>query len=111
MAARGALALAALLAACGGDGDSGAELGQVSGTVRDEQSGERLSGVEVVFTSDTLDRQEGKTGHDGGYRLHVASRVPNGRIAASKKGYATRVVSVYLDTSDVHIDVDLARGH
>jgi hypothetical protein len=101
-------ALAALCAlGCGDDDSAVGEQGSISGTVRDEATTARLKGVRVVFIADTLETFEGRTDEDGEYDILVESRSPNGRIEASKSGYQTKTVSVFLDDGTVQIDVDL----
>lgn len=101
-----ALTLASM--GCAGD-DSGAEHALLHGTVRDGESGKRLSGVQVEFLSDTLERASDVTNSEGNFRLDAHSLTPNGRLTASKSGYETRVVSVFLDDADVSIDIELMR--
>lgn len=103
-----ALLLLTLAGAACGDDVEPSEPGYIEGTVRDEQSGDRLKGARLVFTSDTLESGEGRSNKDGKYALLVETRTPRGRLRVSKKGYEPRVVSVFLDADRVQIDVDLA---
>ncbi len=83
---------------------------RVSGIVRDGLDGERLTGVRVRFVSDTLDEATSKSDGDGRYRIAVLSDTDKGRLEASRQGYATRVVSVYFDSTDVKLDIELSRA-
>jgi hypothetical protein len=102
---RVALLLVCLAGACGDESEE--DHGLISGTVRDESTGERLKGVKVTFTSDTLEAQEDRTNSEGKYSIFVTTRTPNGRIQASKQGYQRKVVSAFVDSNDVQIDVAL----
>jgi hypothetical protein len=101
-----ALALA-LAAGCAGD-DGAQAHASLHGTVRDSDSGKRLSGVHVEFESDTLEHAADTTDKDGSYALNVVSSAPTGRLTARKAGYETRVVSVFLDDAAVGLDLTLA---
>jgi hypothetical protein len=109
-----ALALALLFACaagCGGDEKSpNDQHAQLHGTVRDRDTGKHLSGVKIVFLSDTLDMDSTTSGKNGGYSLDVSSDSDSGHLEASKSGYQQRVVSVYLDSHDVEIDIDMQAG-
>jgi hypothetical protein len=100
------LAVALLSYGCGDDDPVG-DVASISGTVRDEASGDRLKGAKVVFTADTLESYEGRTNGDGEFAITIEARAPNGRLEASKSGYETKTVSVYLDDTTVQIDVGL----
>lgn len=113
--ARGSLAVvvrAVMIAALGGAsagcaGEDDALHGAVHGTVRSAASGKGLKGVEVTFVSDTLEEADDTTDADGRFVIHVAARTPSGRLTASKVGYETSTVSVFLDDGEVKIDIEL----
>lgn len=90
------------------DDAGGSEHASVHGTVRDGDSRKRLSGVKVEFESDTLDHTSDTTNSSGNFRLDAQSLTPEARLVASKAGYETRVVSVFLDSDDVSIDIELS---
>jgi len=102
------LSLAVLLAACADD-DGDAAYGALHGTVRDAMDGKRLKGVSVEFVSDTLERASDTTDSEGKFSFDVVSVAPSGRLTAEKSGYERRVVSVFLDDSDVTVDLELER--
>lgn len=77
------------------------------GVVRDAVNGKGLKGVTISFQSDTLDEADDKTDEDGDYMLFVGTDSLHGRIEAKKSGYETRIVSVYFDSEDVQVDVEL----
>jgi hypothetical protein len=99
-----------MLAASGCADDNGGSVhGSVHGTVRDAMTGKHLKGVDVVFVADTLEEASDKTDADGKYAINVSAATPNGRLTASKSGYETRTVSVFLDDGDVTADIQLER--
>ncbi len=100
-------ALAGASAGCADDDD--ALHGTVHGTVRDAASGKGLKGVEVAFVSDTLEEADDTTDAQGRFVINVAASTPSGRLTASRDGYETSTVSVFLDDGEVKIDIDLAR--
>lgn len=103
-----AFALCATISACGEEDDSVPDESRgVFGVVTDGQSGKKLKGVTVAFTSDTLDKSDDTTNSDGEYRLTVATDSKNGRVEAKKSGYETRVVSVFFDSESVQVDLEL----
>jgi hypothetical protein len=108
---RGWLLAAALLASsCGSDEpDPDDTRGRIHGTVRDAMTGNGIKGVKVRFLSDTLDEASDTTDGDGRYGIQVATDTDKGHLEATKAGYAKRVVSVYLDSESVAIDIDLSR--
>lgn len=82
-----------------------AEMVTLSGTVRDQATGEALPGAHVFIATSTLGTASGTT---GAYRL---DRVPLGahRVYASMVGYAPAHVDTLLGTpGDVAIDLTLA---
>ena len=102
-----ALGLAAVLAAaCGDDGGSSVHA-SLHGIVRDADTAKRVSGVKVEFVADTLEMASDTTADDGSYALNVEAAAQTGRLTASKSGYESRVVSVFLDDADVAIDIVL----
>lgn len=115
LARRGAAATLALLggwfaislaiASCT-DADEGIH-GAVHGTVRDSMTKKPIKGVEVVFVADTLEQADDATDGDGRYAIEVVAASPNGRLTATKAGYETHTVSVFLDDGDVTVDIDL----
>lgn len=102
----GALLLCLTFAGCADD-DGGKVHGAVHGTVRDAMTGKQLKGVDVLFVADTLEEASDTTDGDGKYVINVSAATPSGRLTASKSGYETRTVSVYLDDSDVTVDIEL----
>jgi hypothetical protein len=94
-------------AGCAGEGD--ALHGAVHGTVRSTPGGKGLKGVDVTFVSDTLEEADDTTDAEGRFVIHVAARTPSGRLTASKVGYETSTVSVFLDDGEVKIDIELER--
>jgi len=103
-----AVVLCAAISSCAEEDDRVPdESRNVYGSVSDGQSGKRLKGVTIAFTSDTLDRASDTTDSDGKYSLTVATDSKKGRIEAKKSGYETRMVSVFFDTNSVQIDVEL----
>jgi hypothetical protein len=107
--ARVALTAALALASAGCADDDGALHGSVHGTVRDGASGKALKGVAVAFESDTLEEAADTTDGEGRFSINVSARTPSGRLTASKTGYETRTVSVFLDDGDVNVDIELER--
>lgn len=107
--ARGVLFAALTWASAGCADDDGGLHGTVHGTVRDGTSGRGLKGVEVSFQSDTLDEAADTTDGEGRFAINVSALTPSGRLSASKAGYETRTVSVFLDDGDVNVDIDLER--
>jgi hypothetical protein len=101
--------LGLLGSACADDG-SAAINAALHGTVRDAETGARLSGVKIEFESDTLETLSDKTNSHGSYALNVDSDTPTGRLTASKAGYETGVVSVFLDDNNVAVDIVLTRA-
>ncbi len=79
------------------------------GLVRDASDGSPVRNAKVIFTSDARDKTEDRTSGEGKFAMTVFSRSDSGRIEARKRGYSPAVVSVYLDDSEVTIDVDLQR--
>jgi hypothetical protein len=102
------LCLGLLASACTDD-DSASINAALHGTVRDAQTGKRLAGVKVEFESDTLETLSDTTNSEGSYALNVDSDTPTGRLTASKSGYETGVVSVFLDDANVAVDIVLTR--
>jgi hypothetical protein len=102
-----ALGLVAVLATgCADDGASSVHA-SLHGIVRDADTGKRVPGVKVEFVADTLEEGSDTTADDGSYALNVAAASETGRLTASKSGYESRVVSVFLDDADVAIDIVL----
>jgi hypothetical protein len=101
-------ALTWVSAGCASD-DDGTLHGAVHGTVSDGSSGKRLKGVEVAFESDTLDDASDTSDGEGRFSINVSARTPSGRLTASKAGYETRIVSVFLDDGDVNVDIELEK--
>jgi hypothetical protein len=102
------VALTLVSVACAG-GDDGALHGSVHGTVRDATNSKKLKGAKVVFVADTLEQAEDTTDGEGKFVIEVSASTPSGRVTASKTGYQTHTVSVFLDDGDVSVDIDLER--
>jgi hypothetical protein len=107
LVAKGAVIAALTWASAGCAADDDALHGTVHGTVHDGTSGKRLKGVEVSFESDTLDEAADTTDGEGRFAINVSALTPSGRLTASKAGYETRTVSVFLDDGDVNVDIEL----
>ena len=60
-----------------------------------------------MFVSDTLDKADDETDGNGEYLISVSSDTRKARLEVKKAGYMTRIESVFLDDSDVTIDIDL----
>jgi Carboxypeptidase regulatory-like domain len=90
-----------------GDDDGSTIHASLHGIVRDSDTGKRVAGVKVEFVADTLEQVSAKTDSDGSYALNVDTPSETGRLTASKSGYRSRVVSVFLDDADVAIDIVL----
>jgi hypothetical protein len=103
------LSLSLAVAACADD-DEDTIQGTVHGTVRDADTGKPLKGVDVVFEADTLEQADDSTDGDGVFSMQVSAATPTGRLSASKSGYETRTVSVFLDDGDVAVDIDLEKN-
>jgi hypothetical protein len=107
---RSALLCLSLLGSACADDDGAAINAALHGTVRDAETGKRLSGVKIEFESDTLEKLSDKTNSHGGYALNVDSATPTARLTASKAGYETGVVSVFLDDDNVAVDIALMQA-
>lgn len=81
--------------------------GAVHGTVHDGMTGKPLKGVAIEFVADTLEEASDTTDGNGRYSINVVAATPSGRLTASKTSYETRTVSVYLDDSDVALEIEL----
>jgi hypothetical protein len=110
-AARVALLGCLLTAGCGEDDEPVGDQILVRGIVRDEATNDPLKGARVLFTADTLETAEDRTNEDGEYTVTVEARSLNARVEASKDGYQTRTVSVFVDDVTVQIDVELPRAN
>ena len=105
---RGLFAAVWLVASAGCSDDDGSTIhASLHGIVRDSDTGKRVAGVKVEFVADTLEQVSAKTDSDGSYALNVDTPSETGRLTASKSGYQSRVVSVFLDDADVAIDIVL----
>jgi hypothetical protein len=103
------LILGLLALGCGEEDGRGTFASGVRGVVRDADTGKGIGGAKVRFLSDTLDEDSDTTEKDGSYAVSALTDTPNGHLEVTKAGYAPRTVSVYLDSDDVSIDVELER--
>ena len=91
---------------CGGD-DSATSTYELSGIVEETFSGDRLEGVRITFTSDTLYRSDTTTDDDGYYEMSIETDVPFGQVRADRPGYVTEETAVFFDTNERRVDFDL----
>ncbi len=79
----------------------------LSGVVRDRLSGRRISGATITFRSDTLYSETARTDGDGHYEMIVETDTLLGQVRAERSGYQTAEETVYFDTDERVIDLDL----
>lgn len=103
------LALVALLAVAslGCEDEAITDRFQLFGVVRNRTSGARVSGVTVTFTSDTLFRASARTNGDGFYEMAVETDVPFGQVRATRDGFLPSETTVFFDTPERRIDLEL----
>ena len=100
-----------LLTAC--DGSAPTDTFELSGrvTVLLESPGEdtQIEGATVTFISDTLLSTETVTDAEGRYRMRVMTDHPFGQVRAEKEGFITHETSVFFDTPQRRVDIQLRR--
>ena len=81
----------------------------VYGYVEEASSGDRVSGIDVRFESDTLRRGSDETDGDGRYEIVVESDTPFGHLTATdpRGRFETEIVEVYFDEDTRRVDVEL----
>lgn len=81
----------------------------VYGYVEEASSGDRVSGIDVRFTSDTLRTGHDETDGDGRYEIVVESDTAFGHLEAtdSRGRFETEIVEVYFDEETRRVDIEL----
>ena len=98
--------LAAVLGACATDAPP-TDSYELSGYVREQFSGDPVSGATVRFTSDTLYTEATRTGADGLYEMVVRTDTPFGQVRGEKAGFTPSEATVYFDAPERRIDLAL----
>jgi len=100
-----------LLASC--DGSAPTDTYELSGrvTVLLETPGDdtNISGARITFTSDTLIATETVTDESGRYRMRVQTDHDFGQVRAEADGFSTHETTVYFDSPQRRIDIELRR--
>jgi hypothetical protein len=97
---------------CGGDADSSTREQEISGAVRDAQSGRGIADAVVELTSDALDSAETVSDRDGRFtiRLDVSEGVLFGHVSARHRDYEQAAASsVYFDGTERVLSIELRR--
>lgn len=101
-----------LFGACAGSSEAPSTRRDVSGRVRDAQSGDGIAGASIELVSDALDKAETSTDDDGHFSvaLDVSDDVVFGHVTASHRDYEpAAAMSVYFDGTQNVIDFALRR--
>ncbi len=80
---------------------------EVAGVVRDARSQALIEGAQVRFQSDTLYTGTTQTDDEGRFQLVVDSDVPRGQLSAEAAGYRRGEQSVYFDTRQRTLNLEL----
>ncbi len=83
--------------------------GRVSVLLESADEGGPIEGATVRFTSDTLLVAETTTDGEGRYRMRVESDHPFGQVRAEAAGFRPAEATVYFDTPQRRIDLQLRR--
>ena len=89
-----------LFGACAGSSEATSTRRELSGQVRDAQSGSGIAAAFVEFVSDALDKAETATDDDGHFSLalDVSDDIVFGHVTASQRDYEpAAAMSVYFD--------------
>jgi len=101
-------AFATLIGGC--DGGANTEFYELSGEITDERSMAPIEGARVVFSADTGYMAETTTDGGGIYRLAIETDHPFGQVRAEAAGYVPNERTVYFDSEDRRIDLQLRPG-
>jgi hypothetical protein len=84
--------------------------GRVTSLLDESGGGDGIPGAHVTFTSDTLLRAEATTDGDGRYRMRVSTDHPFGQVRAEAGGFQPNEATVYFDSPQRVVDVELRRA-
>lgn len=101
-----------LFGACAGSGEASSTRRELSGQVRDAQSGSGIAAASVAFVSDALDTAETATDDDGHFSLAVdlGDDIVFGHVTASQRDYEpAAAMSVYFDGTQNVLSFELRR--
>ena len=106
------MVLMMLASAC--DGSAPTDMFELSGvvTVLLEGTGDSspIEGARVTFVSDTRLRAEAITDGDGRYRMRVMTDHPFGQVRAEADGFRAHESTVYFDSPQRRVDIQLRRA-
>lgn len=104
----GLFAFSSLVAAgCNDGANPDLESFEISGVVTDAETGGAIRSATVTFTSDTLYTETTETDRDGHYAMFVETDTPYGRVLAEKDGYEPASESVFFDSSERRVDIEM----
>lgn len=101
-----------LFGACADAAEASATSREISGQVRDAQSGSGIAAASVEFVSDALERAETATDDDGRFSLtvQVSDDIAFGHVTASHRDYEpAAAMSVYFDGTQNVLRFELRR--
>ncbi len=91
----------------GGCEEAPTALYQISGQITDDLSEDPIAGATVSFIADTGYSAETTADGNGRYRLAVETDYPFGQVRAEASGYVPKEATVYFDSEDRRIDIQL----
>lgn len=83
--------------------------GRVTVLLESDAEGGAIANARVIFTSDTLLRQETTTDEDGRYRMRIETDHLFGQVRAEAAGFRPNEETVYFDSPMRRVDIALRR--